>query len=495
MSYPRNSGGVWYFFVENGFATLRERLDALRQIGAKYVRLWFPWSEIERSEGSFDFSYVENIISNIVTSGLMVDITLCPVMAPTWFWAKHPDAHMLNEKQEHFKPQPSRVQSAPISYWHPQLKVRYRQFIKESFNESLNHWSPFIHFIRISMGRLNEPTYPDKQHFWCYDQHAQRDFKKSMKARYHDDIAELNRKWSTDFTSFQRINVPKPGDFRVATQGQRRDFIHWYRDSKDSFVLWAIRELKAKLENHQRIVVFPTGSGDADNDIDKFIEDGTVTPILKHMERNFWLLKQCQEQNLCAQYAGVGVNAARAGSFARRLIDHHKSKAYQFPLYAQIPALKTRTGQPNNPERVGQLIASQGYYGFAWSKDRDLFDTKRRKNRRFGQLRKAFKIIEEAYGGDYVNPLIDKIVVSFGGSRRARIAWTTDKPCESVVIYGKRSGFIKRVSQHKTALKTRHEITLERLEPEVRYYFVVAGSDKDGNFSCSKEMLLENTSA
>lgn len=344
------------------------------------------------------------------------------------------------------------------------------------------------------MGRLNEPTYPNKHHFWCYDQHAQKDFKKSLKAKYNNDIIKLNRKWSTDFTSFQRINVPKPSEFRAATQEHRRDFIHWYRDSKDSFVLWAVGELKAKLKNHQRIVVFPAGSGDADTDIDKFIEDGTVTPILKHMERNFWLLKQCQEQNLCAQFAGVGVNAAKAGSFARQLIDHHKSKAYQFPLYAQIPGLETRTGQPNDPARIGQLIATLGYHGFAWNKDRDLFDTKRRKNRRFGQLRKAFRIIEDAYSGDYVNPLIDNIVVSFGGSRQARITWTTDKPCESVVIHGKRSGFIRRVSQHQADLKTRHSITLKTLEPGVRYYFVVAGSDESGNFSCSKEMLLENTS-
>jgi hypothetical protein len=484
MIAPRNSGGAWVPFIQNDYPSLRKRMKDLRSIGAKYVRLWFPWSKIEKEEGRFEFSYFEDIISNIVASGLKLDITLATIMAPMWFWHKYPDAYMINQRgQRIFKPRPDMVQSAPISIWHPQIKPRYEKFIDQCFIKSLNHWAPFIYFFRISMGRLNEPTYPDKNCFCCYDPHAQKDFRDKMKEKY-TNITALNSSWSSSFYNFAAIKVPKPDQFKNMNENHRRDFIYWYRDSKDQFVLSLVDRLQSRLKPHQKIIVFPAGLDDADKYFDGFIKNAKVHFSIRHMDRNFWLLEQCKRLGLYAQYAGVGIYAKE--TFTATLIAHYKAKGYTFPIYAQIPGLYARDGKPNDPDKIAQLITELGYYGFAWNKDRHLYQSRTRPNQMFNKLKRGFSIIERHYGGDYANPKITNIKIS-QGSNSATIDWETNKPCDSVVVYGIKSGFMRRVSKYDQSLKREHSIQITNLDPNVIYYYVVASSDEYGNFTCANE--------
>lgn len=483
---PRNSAGAWYFFIKGDFPALRRRMEDLRSIGAHFVRFWIPWSEVEKEEGRFDFSYVNDAISTIVATGLRLDITLCSLMAPGWFWKKYPDARHLNEKNEPvYPPIPDRVQSAPISLWHPQLKPRTEAFISQSFSRCLDDWAPLVLFVKTSMGRLNEPTYPDSKHFWCYDAYARADFRARMKEKYGGDISSLNAAWGTSYGGFGTIEVPAPGRFRAMTTAGRADFIDWYRDAKDEFVLWTIRTLRSRLKPYQGIVVYPAGSDDADVCREDFVQKAKVRSALRQMARNFWLIKKCGELGLAAQYAGVGVKAGR--EFILQLAA--KCREAGVPLYGQIPGLKSRTGLDNNPELVARLIVDLGLHGLGWNKDRDVFATATQPNERFEQLKRGFEFIDRCYGENATNPDL-RDIRHIPGRDSATIEWRTDRPCDSVVIYGTRRGFPSGTASYARAFSTRHAVELRGLRAGVSYFYIASSMDENGNSSCGPERSL-----
>jgi len=470
---PRNSAGAWYFFIRGNYAALRRRMEDLRGIGARFVRFWIPWSEVETEEGRFDFSRVDDAISTIASTGLRLDITLCSQMAPAWFWDKFPDARPLNERGEPvYPPLPDRVQSAPVSLWHPELRPRLEAFVERAFAECLDRWAPLILYLRMSMGRLNEPNYPDARHFWCYDPWARADYRARMEARDGRGPA-------------RRADVPRPAGFRSLTAAGRADFIDWYRDAKDDFVLWTIRTLRRRLKPWQRVVVFLAGSDDADAHRQAFIREGLVHPSLRLMARNFWLVERCREMGLYAQYAGVGLNVNR--SFLGRLAGRCRDAGV--PLYGQIPALLSLSGAPNDPELVARLIVEFGLHGLAWNKDSDLYDGPTRPNARLESLARAFALIDRSAGDSAAPPVLSSLRHT-PGRGAGRVEWTTDKPCDGVVLYGARQRFPSRIASGRRAFTLGHAVEIGGLRPGVPYYYVVSSMDRSGRASCGPERTL-----
>jgi hypothetical protein len=483
MVVPRNSAGAWYYFIKRNFPALRRRMEDLKAIGARFVRLWIPWSEVEKEEGRFDFSYIDDIISTIAATGLRLDITLCSLMAPKWFWDKYSEARPWNERKEPvYKPIPDQVQSASISLWHPQLKPQTAKFIDRCFSLCLDKWAPLILFVKASMGRHNEPNYPDPKYFWCYDPLARADFRARMQEKYGRDVSALNAAWGTGFGTFGEVEVPEPARFKALTTSSRADFIDWYRDVKDEFVLWTIQTILPRLKPHQKLVVYPAGSDDADAHREDFIQKGKVHPALRQMARNFWLIEKCRELGLVAQYAGLGIKVRR--EFLKQLAD--RCRAAGIPLYGQIAGLQSRCGEANNPEAIAELIVEFELHGLGWNKDQDVYATATQPNKCFEQLKKAFKLIDDHYQEKPANPVLSGIRHVLRGDL-ASIEWTTDKPCDGVVIYGTKSGFLSSLSSYSRTFTLPHAVELRGLRTGVPYFYVVLSMDPNGHASCWQE--------
>jgi hypothetical protein len=483
MVAPRNSAGAWYFFHKGNFAALRRRVQDLRDIGARFVRFWIPWSEVEKEEGRFDFSYIDDVISTIAATGLRLDIMLCTLMAPKWFWQNRLSARPENERGEAlYRPSPDRVQSACLSLWHPQARQRTAAFIDKCFGLCLDKWAPLILFVRISMGRFNEPNYPDARHFWCYDDWAAAHFRDRLKEKYEGNIAAFNLAWGTRYAAFRDVVVPKPAQFKAMTAAGRADFIDWYRDAKDEFVLWTIKTLKARLQPYQTIVVYPAGSDDADVHRQDFVRDAKLHPTLRQMARNYWLVGQCRELGLAAQYAGLGVKVNEV--FLKQLVK--RCRDGRIPLYGQIPGLKSRCEAVNDPEAIAQLVVRFGLHGLGWNKDKDVFDTPTKPKERFNRLKRAFELIDRHYGVDVSSPVLSGIRHVTRGNA-ATIEWTTDKPCDGVVIYGTRRGFLSSLSPYERTFVPEHSVELSGLRPGVPYSYIVSSMAQDGHASCGPE--------
>lgn len=405
QSWPKNSGGVWVFYhadkypndsaVElvnrltsgQDYIDLKDRLQEYKDRGAEYIRLWIPWSVVEPVENVWDFSKINLIIDAIVEKGFKLDIQLCTQMYPQWYIEeiesdptrylhcykdnsgihpetdleppKDPNAHQLSDRK---------VQSPHLSIWSTEAVERTTTLIHKSYVLCLKNWADHILYVRVSPGRLNEPTYPDKDRFWHYDEHARADF------------------------ASKYPGIPFPEDPENLTdENHRLAFMGWYRRSKRIWIKRITLYLSYKIDmlpGEQKLIWYVAGDGDVYDKQDsvayynKYINDGWDSlnempqNYLRHMEDNRWIFELCQEHNAggqslwFVQYAGVG-ELVGAGTGCAKMMGYAQEEGYTGPVYAQIPKL-TKDGSLINFDNVQRNICELGYWGLSWNKDSDL---------------------------------------------------------------------------------------------------------------------------
>ncbi len=412
--FLRNSGGTWIFYHRdlnkddlnakeladklvsgNNFTQLKKRIRKYGRKGAEFIRLWIPWSVVEPTENSWDFNPIKTIIDEIIAressvtkETLKLDIQLCFNMYPQWFINKintNPQNYLHNFRDTNdnkIKPETQLVsdekhylsdrivQSPLLSIWNPDLLVKAKRFINKSFELCLNNYQNHIYSVRISHGRLNEPNYPNKDHFWHLDHHAETDF-------------ETKHDWQ----------FPQKPD-TIKNKEHRREFITWYRNSKRAWINAINNHLNNKVGTNN-IIMYVAGNSDIydisknsatfQTIFDRFITDGwksiTVKEqrLLMHMQDNRWIFKKCEEHNRSklnnywlVQYAGVGSNnGSNSGSV--KMMEYASETGYfpSYPVYAQIPGLMKFDDQTifNN---FKNNIKDNCYWGFSWNKDSDL---------------------------------------------------------------------------------------------------------------------------
>ncbi len=526
---PRNSGGLWPFYkdefgpalpdrTESEIDQMADRAKRLKEAGSQYIGLWIPWGEVEPEPGRFEFGKFERLFAAAVATGQKLEINLASSMYPAWFYesALRPDsgANMLwfwNDAGPvpgaapeialgtHHQYQPRRVQSPPLSLWAPpEVKAYLKRFVDRAFDDLLDKWAPAILYVQFSLGRLNEPTYPDREHFWCYDRSAVADFRARMEAKY-GTIEHLNEAWRTNHPDFSTIGPPVP-PFKGVNPIHRMEFFNWYRDSKRRWVLEATGWIQSRLKPWQRNLVYVAGgSGDVDlaEQGQTYLEQGpgldwtdwTLAPAVKDtiraMEDNFWIVRKAKEFGWALQYAGVaGLSEAeelalcKHNPVCREVPRYAESIGFTGPIYAQIPFLRKDFRQP---EFVAEQIYTYdaGYHGLHWTNDENLFGPQ--DGARLQSLERAWRNIQLYFGTDAQPPAILAVQEQVSG-RTAEVRWTTDEPSEGFVLYGLSPSRLNRLSS-LDALAADHSISLEGLAENATYYYSVFATDAFGNSS------------
>lgn len=76
--------------------TWREDVKLMREAGVNLVSVGiFSWALIERSEGVFDFGWLDEVIDLLHDNGIRVDLGTPTASPPAWFFADHPDARVV----------------------------------------------------------------------------------------------------------------------------------------------------------------------------------------------------------------------------------------------------------------------------------------------------------------------------------------------------------------------------------------------------------------
>ena len=91
---------------------------------------------------------------------------------------------------------------------------------------------------------------------------------------------------------------------------------------------------------------------------------------------------------------------------------------------------------------------------------------------------------------DLVPPLISNTTVSNVTSTSATITWNTDEPSISRIEYGIGT---YDISEEDLVFKTTHSMTLEYLDPDTLYHFILIASDSSGNTATTEENSFATT--
>ena len=524
--------------------------------GSQFARVWIPWSLFEPCPKSWSWQFFDKVISSIVRSGQKVYITLASVMSPDWFWTgsgagcsdvplcggrgvgeshqmKYWDGSDFVEEDTLTNDADDTVQTAdadnppcpPHSHEHiascvtsahlsifekydaakkagcDNPKAYIKRFINKAFDKVLDKWGPYIIDVQVSLGRLNEPTYPDTRRFWCYDNAA----------------VDSWRDWTRNPNAFP----PKEEDLAGLSSTDRGSFLDWYRKQKQDWVEKVSKWVTDRMTNHpwQRYVVFPAGGwGDVlrNDGAGTYLDlakanwndpNAAVKPTLRHMQDNKWLLGEAADHsNWYAQYAGVNgkngehpheTDPPRCTSAVCQWLPKNKN-GYGGPLYAQIASLVADYCE--QPVEVAQAVYQDGdnppqYYGHLWNKDNSLFKgdgiTKLgcpnpdSATKRLDKLADGWDDIASFYnnvGFDRTDPEISGLCVN-AGATSATLQWNTDEDSDTMVLFGKKPGYedaryMKFVGWNNSGPRV-HDVDIDITSGPT--YYAVFSTDAAGN--------------
>ena len=194
----------------------------MKKAGVNMVSLGiFSWGVLERSEGEFDFGWLDKVMNILHDHGVGVNLATATASTPAWLSKKYPGSIALDQHKN------------PYSFG------------------SRQHYSPnspdYIRRIEILVRKLGE-RYKDHPalKMWhinneyachvseCYSDDSEKAFRDWLKERYQT-IEELNDRWGTNFWS-QRYNdfeeitlLANPPTF--ANPGQELDYKRFMDDA------------------------------------------------------------------------------------------------------------------------------------------------------------------------------------------------------------------------------------------------------------------------
>ena len=214
-----------------------ERLELFKQIGVTSIQTYIFWNKVEKERGVMDWSEYDADVALFKKHRLkwVPFIIAGPWYVTPEFVRRDRDIVMLR-CLEHGR------ESAIPSPWSPRL----REYVREYLKKFAEHYLPqgVLESINLGIsGDYGEAIYsvvgnwPGAYHshggFWCGDELAVADFRRSMKQLYGGDIAALNDAWKSNYESFEEVTPFLPAE--APSVRARLELLRWYRDSMTGY--------------------------------------------------------------------------------------------------------------------------------------------------------------------------------------------------------------------------------------------------------------------
>ncbi len=185
-----------------------------RDIGVTDLQSYVYWSSIEKGKDIFDFSRYDALTKKIKKHGLKWAPFI--IMGPNY---STPEWFRESNDSMYFKCLEHGMETKIQSIWNPAIKKYVDNFLRGFSKKYANKGIIGSILLGIS-GNWGEAIYPETggflQHsngfhthrgWWCGDDYAISDFRKSMKGIY-GSVKEINKSWGTSFKKFDEITYP-----------------------------------------------------------------------------------------------------------------------------------------------------------------------------------------------------------------------------------------------------------------------------------------------
>lgn len=195
-----------------------EDVALMKEAGVNLVSIgMFSWARMELDEGVFDFEWLDTVIDLLHEAGIAVDLGTPTAAPPAWFFAKYPEARIVN-REGVVMGSGSRGMASHASPAYREAIARIAGALAERYADHPGVVMWHIH---------NEYGVPAGED---YSEAAAASFRDWLRTRY-STLEALNEAWGTavwsqHYRHWDHINPPRVAP-SVVNPGQRLDFIRF----------------------------------------------------------------------------------------------------------------------------------------------------------------------------------------------------------------------------------------------------------------------------
>ena len=209
----------------------KQDANLMRDAGVTMVTLGvFSWARLQPAENEWDFAWLDRLMDLFDSRGIAVDLATATASPPAWFVRQYPETLPVTADGVRLE-FGSRQHYCPSSPVYREAATKLARAIAERYGE---HPALALWHIHNEYGdHVTE----------CFCDVSAADFRRWLRERYGDDIAQLNFAWGAEFWSqrysdFAQIEPPRTAPGPV-NPGQLLD---WRRFSSDALLACFLAE-------------------------------------------------------------------------------------------------------------------------------------------------------------------------------------------------------------------------------------------------------------
>lgn len=209
----------------------KQDVNLMRDAGVTMVTIGvFSWARLQPAEEEWDFGWLDRLMDLFHGNGIAVDLATASASPPAWFVRQYPETLPVTADGVRLE-FGSRQHYCPSSPVYRKAATRLARTIAERYAE---HPALALWHVHNEYGdHVTE----------CFCEVSAEDFRRWLRERYGDDIAQLNFAWGTEFwaqrySDFSQIEPPRTAPGPV-NPGQLLD---WRRFSSDALLACFLEE-------------------------------------------------------------------------------------------------------------------------------------------------------------------------------------------------------------------------------------------------------------
>lgn len=184
-------------------------MQNMHTLGFNTVKLWAVWNTIERTEGSFDFSDLDELVRIAGSSGLRVIINIIPEGAPYWMEKGNEDA--LYTTSTGSTVSFTGAENMPTAGW-PGLcmdKPEVQHYVERFIRTLTAHYAEndTVEIFDVWNEPHLEPMFAYRGEILCYCEHSKRAFAAWLQEKYQT-LKALNAAWYRCYTDWSQVKPP-----------------------------------------------------------------------------------------------------------------------------------------------------------------------------------------------------------------------------------------------------------------------------------------------
>ena len=247
--------GVDYYPEQWDTALMDADLDTIAELGCNVIRIAeFAWHLMEKTEGSYDFSFFDTVISKAKARDIKVILGTPTAAIPAWLAKKRPDilSEFEDGRKRAFGGRHVCCYNSPVLYEYSEKIIR----------AMVGHYKDESQVIAWQAD--NELGHEGSDLCWCPRCHAA--FQKYLEEKFRGDINALNGTygtafWSQEYNGFDEIPLPAE-TITTHNPALRLDWERFRSKSIEDYLAFQVRLIKEIVPGARVTHDFPGGGLD-----------------------------------------------------------------------------------------------------------------------------------------------------------------------------------------------------------------------------------------